>query len=79
MFFLVRKLPPEAEFFSGFGVRFERKTIENHVSDVKNPKIFACGANLPLLLDQICIIFTCDIDFLVFALSFQSKNNFLFH
>ena len=76
----------------------------------KNPKFFACGADLPLLLHQICIIFACDsfnasqVDFFSFcskfskqklffnsfsppqtfffqvvALSFQSKNGFLFH
>ena len=40
MFFLYRELPPEADFFSRFGVRFERKPIENRVSDVKNPENF---------------------------------------
>ena len=38
--FFSKELPPEAEFFSGFGVRFERKPIENRVSSIKNPKIF---------------------------------------
>ena len=44
MFFLYRELPPEADFFSRFGVRFERKPIENRVSDVKNPENFRTAA-----------------------------------
>ena len=66
------------EFFVVFFLvkesRRRRKKFQDLVSDLKEnllkiaflmlktPKIFACGADLPLLLEQICIISTCDID-----------------
>ena len=78
MFFLVKESRRRRKNFQDLVSDLKENLLKIAFLMLKTPKIFACGADLPLLLDQICISFACDIDFLVFALSFQSKNSFLF-